>query len=101
MISIYVTCKDEDEAEKIAKKLLEKRLIACANISPIKSLYWWKGKINNDEEVAMIMKTKKGKFEEIKNEIKKIHSYEVPCICSWDIKQVNEEYSKWLDEEIG
>ena len=86
MISIYVTCKDKKEAEKLAKILLEKKLIACANIHPISSLYRWKGKIEHSKEYAMILKTKKNMFDEIKDEIKKNHSYDVPCICSWNIE---------------
>lgn len=100
MILIYVTCKDIEEAKKISKNLLEKRLIACANMFPINSMYWWEGKINEDKEVALIIKTKKEKFAEIKKKIKKIHSYKVPCILSFDIKRGNEDFLNWIKKEV-
>lgn len=100
MILIYVTCKDIEEAKKISKNLLEKRLIACANMFPINSMYWWEGKINEDKEFALIIKTKKEKFDEVKKEIKKIHSYKVPCIVSFDIKRGNEDFLNWIKKEV-
>lgn len=100
MILVYVTCKDTEEAKKISKNLLEKRLIACANMFPINSMYWWEEKMNEDEEVALILKTKKEKFGEIKKEIKKVHSYKVPCILSFDIKQCDEDFLNWIKKEI-
>jgi len=99
MISIYVTCRDKDEAIKISKILLKKKVIACSNIFPIESLYNWKGKLNEEKEYAMILKTKNSKFDEIKKIIKKEHSYEVPCICSWN-ENADEEYEKWINEEV-
>ncbi len=99
MILVYITCKDKEEAEKISKHLLEKRLVACSNMFPIDSFYWWEGKINEDNEVVLIAKTLEEKFEEVKKEVKKIHSYEVPCILK--IKaEGNEEYLKWVENEV-
>ncbi|MEM2918148.1 MAG: divalent-cation tolerance protein CutA [Candidatus Altiarchaeota archaeon] len=99
MLLIYITCKDRKEAEKISKHLLEKRLIACANIFPIKSMYWWKGKIENAKEFVIIAKTLDRYFPIIKKEVKRIHSYEVPCIEK--IKtEANLEYIKWLKSEL-
>lgn len=100
MILVYITCKDKEEAKKISKHLLEKRLIACANIHPIESLYWWEGKIQEDSEVVVIAKTKEENYNKVKNEVKKIHSYEVPCILK--IKaEANEEYDKWIKKETS
>ncbi len=96
---VYVTAKDEEEAEKIAKTLLEKRLIACANMFQIKSLYWWKGAIESDDEMALIMKTQKVNIERIIKEVKEIHSYEVPCIDSWSIEEGNPDFLEWIKDE--
>lgn len=98
MALIYITCKDNIEAEKISLHLLEKRLIACANLFPIKSMYWWENKIVNDTETVII--TKAFNFERIKEEVKKIHSYSVPCILKIDV-EANEEYIGWLKEVIN
>jgi periplasmic divalent cation tolerance protein len=100
MILIYITCKDREEAEKISKHLLEKKLIACANIFPIESFYWWKGKIEEDQEVVIIAKSLKKKFEEVKREVKKVHSYEIPCILQIKVEKVNEEYLRWIKKEV-
>ncbi len=98
MISIYVTCKDKNEAEKISKILLQKKVIACSNIFPVSSLYNWKGKLNKENEFAMILKTKKSKLNEAKKLIKKNHSYDIPCICSWQ-EQADKKYENWINEE--
>ncbi len=96
---VYVTTKDEKEAKGIANNLLSKRLIACANMFPIKSLYWWKGAIESDEEVAMIMKTQEVYKESIISEVKALHSYDVPCIEFFAIQDGNPDYLKWIKTE--
>lgn len=94
MIMLYVTCKDNAEAKKIAKALLNKKLIACANIFPIESLYNWKGKLTEDKEVVLILKALKENYKTLKEEIKKLHSYDIPFIGKINI-EVNKEYKKW------
>jgi periplasmic divalent cation tolerance protein len=96
---VYVTAKDEEEARKIANHLLDKHLIACANMFPIKSLYWWKGTIQDDDEVALIMKTQKRNVESIISHVKAIHSYEVPCIEFLHFEDGNPEYLEWIRKE--
>lgn len=98
---VYVTAKDEEEAKKIANHLLAKRLIACANMFNIKSLYWWKGKIENDDEVVLIMKTQKEHKERIVNEVKALHSYEMPCIEFLPIEDGNPDYLAWIKNETS
>ena len=70
MIIIYVTCKNNAEAQKIAKHLLGKKLIACANLISSKSFYHWKGKLEKQNEAILLMKTLETKFEVIKAEVK-------------------------------
>ncbi|MBW2980407.1 divalent-cation tolerance protein CutA [Candidatus Woesearchaeota archaeon] len=93
---IYITCKDEKEARKIAKHLLEKKLIACANFFPINSMYWWEGKIEDDKEFLLLAKTTKKNANKVKDEVKKVHSYDVPCILEIDVDG-NKEYIDWVD----
>lgn len=100
MILLYITCKDKQEAEKISRVLLKKRLIACSNVFPIESYFWWKGKIEKDKEVVLIAKSLEEKFEKIKEEVKKIHSYVVPLIEQIKVDQVNEPYLRWLKDEV-
>ena len=99
-IFLYVTCGSEQEAKKIARHLLEKKLIACANIFPIKSMYWWRGKIENGSEFVAILKTKEEKYAVVKREIEKIHSYAVPCIIRINVEP-NSDYAAWLEGELA
>jgi len=97
MISVYITCKDEKQAVKISEHLLKKRLIACSNMFPIRSMYWWKENITNDKEIVMLAKAPDKNYEKIKNEVKKLHSYDIPCILKFDI-EANKEYIEWVKE---
>ena len=99
MLLIYITCKDESEAKTVSEHLLKKRLIACVNIFPIESMYLWRGEINRGKEFVVIVKTLEKKFDEIKEEIKRIHSYEIPCILKIKV-DANEEFLEWVRNEL-
>ncbi len=99
MTLVYITCKDRKEAEKISMRLLEKRLIACANIFPVKSMYWWNKKIVNSNESVIIAKTSSKNFRKVENEVKKSHSYEIPCILRIDAA-ANRDYEAWAKKEL-
>jgi periplasmic divalent cation tolerance protein len=98
-ILVYITNPTIEEARKIAKHLLEKKLIACANIFPITSLYWWEGKIADEKEFVLIAKTSEDNYEKVKNEVEKIHSYSTPCIIKIPVSS-NKKYFDWLKTEI-
>ena len=100
MILIYITCKDQKEAKSISKKLLEDRLVACTNIHPIESMYWWKGKIQEGSEVVLLAKTKEDNYEKIEQAVKKLHSYDIPCIIKLGA-ECNKEYDGWVDKVIS
>lgn len=100
MILVYVTCRDKSQANDISKHLLEKKLIACANIFPIESMYWWEGRISKEQEFVVIAKTLEEKFGEVKEEIRGVHSYEVPCILKINV-EANEEFLKWVADELN
>ena len=97
-ITIYVTHKNIKDAKKVASHLLQKRLIACANLFSIESSYWWKGKIDDSHEIVSLLKTKKENWEKVKSEIKKIHPYELPCIMKTNV-EANEDYEAWINSE--
>ena len=96
---VYVTAKDQAEAKKIANHLFDKRIIACANIFPIQSIYAWKGKVEEASEVAMIIKTRDRLVDLVMKEIDKVHSYDVPCIVCYKIDRGNKDYLDWIREE--
>ncbi|MBI2578302.1 MAG: divalent-cation tolerance protein CutA [Candidatus Aenigmarchaeota archaeon] len=100
-IAVYITTKDWKEADKISEILLRKRLIACANIMPIRSAYWWKGRIEKHGEALLIAKTKKALYKKILDEVKKHHSYSVPCVNAFPITEGNPDYLKWIENETA
>jgi periplasmic divalent cation tolerance protein len=97
----FVTTSNLDEANKIAKALVSKKLAACVNIiDPIKSIYTWKKKLCEDKECLLIIKTKQILANKLKKEIKKLHSYEVPEIIALEIKNGLKSYLDWIDEVL-
>jgi periplasmic divalent cation tolerance protein len=99
---IYITAKDAVQAKEIARRLVEERLAACANIiEKVTSIYWWRGKIEEDEEAFIIIKTVKEKVPAIVKRVKELHTYEVPEIIALDITEGSEDYLHWLREEAG
>lgn len=96
-VVIYVTHKDKSSCQKIISHLLKKKLIACANMFPIQSSYWWKGKVEGAHEVVSLLKTKSENWEKVKNEIKSLHSYDTPCIMKMRV-EANEEYEQWIND---
>jgi periplasmic divalent cation tolerance protein len=100
IILVYITNPTKKEAEKVANFLLDKKLIACANIFPIKSFYWWKGKKEKGNEFVLIGKTLENNFEKIKKETEKVHSYKTPCILNIPAT-ANEKYYKWMKSVLS
>ena len=96
---IYITVPNKKEAKKIARHLLKSRLIACANIFPIDSLYWWQEKITNNTEAVLIVKTFNKNFHKVVKEVEKIHPYSTPCIAKIEVN-TNKKFSCWLKREI-
>jgi periplasmic divalent cation tolerance protein len=100
-IVVTTTFARRKEALTLAKLLLTKRLIACAQVSgPVQSLYWWKGKINQDEEYRLVMKSSATLWKILEEEIHLNHSYEVPEIVSISSSAVSADYEQWLLEEL-
>lgn len=100
MILVYVVCADVAEAKKISRYLLEQRVAACTNMFPIESAYWWDGKIVEDSEAVLIVKTVAANFERVKQGVLTLHSYAVPAIFSIPVGHVEEKYSSWLCGEV-
>ncbi len=97
---IYSTTKNVDEAKKIARILVEKRLIACANIIPkIESIYRWDGKLEEGSEAVLIAKTRKENVENTIRKIKELHSYHLPDIVSLPVSDGLQEYLNWVEDE--
>ncbi|HYA92937.1 MAG TPA: divalent-cation tolerance protein CutA [Thermodesulfobacteriota bacterium] len=98
-IVVFVTCGSEEEGLKIANALVEGRLAACVNlISPIRSIYRWEGKIWDEKEWLLIIKTQKERFGELEKKVRSLHSYSVPEIISLPISDGSSSYLKWIKE---
>lgn len=95
--SIYIVTKDEGEARRIIQCLIQEKLVACVNYFPIKSVYWWKGDVEDAEEVAMIAKTSAELVDRVIERVKQLHSYEIPCVVSWIIEKANPDYLDWIE----
>lgn len=100
-IILYTTIDNLEKGKEIIRKLLEERLIACANIFEIASYYWWENKIEEGKEYGIFLKTKKNKYKEIEKKIKELHPYEIPCLLQIEIKRGYKKYLDWLEREIG
>ena len=101
-IQVFTTTESKEEAEKISREVVGKRLAACTQIvGPIKSIYRWKEKIEEGEEWLCIMKSLNDLYEQLEKAIKEIHSYEVPEILALPVVAGNQGYLEWLNKELG
>ena len=100
-IVIFITAKSVEEATKISQELVRQKLIACANIvKDIKSFFWWEGKIDEADEVLLILKTKRSLFKKIEKAVKSLHSYDVPESIALPIVEGHKPYLKWVNESV-
>lgn len=98
---VNITVPDRQIAEKLAKKLIDERLVACVSIVPgIKSIYRWQGKIESEQELLLVAKTHKSLFDELSLKAKELHPYEVPEIVASEIVAVDKDYANWLEESL-
>ena len=99
-IVVLVTVGSEQEAETIATALLEERLAACVNVtSPIRSLYRWEGRIADDREWQMVIKTQARLFEALAARVRALHSYDVPEIIALPVLAGTTDYVDWIQNE--
>jgi periplasmic divalent cation tolerance protein len=97
----YVPCGDLEEARRIARQLLEERLIACANVlSPMQSLYVWNSQIEEAQEVVLILKTLHDKRKAMLERLRRLHSYKVPCFVELAAVGVNDDYRRWMQDVL-
>lgn len=97
---LYITHPDEKTAQDISRQLLEKRLIACANIFPIDSMYRWSGEIQVEKEWVSVLKTIPENLKVLQTAIENLHPYTIPCIIHWQAT-ANEAYENWIRQETS
>ena len=94
------TVPDDEAGQIIAEKIIEERLAACVTISaPGQSLYWWQGKIRQDQEHILFFKTKKDVYAKLEERIRQVHPHDVPEIIALPVFAGSEDYLNWLDSE--
>jgi periplasmic divalent cation tolerance protein len=100
-IVVLSTCGSAEEAERIARSLVEKRLAACVSLIPgVRSIYRWKGAIEDSQEVLIVIKSSRALLNELRMEIEKMHTNEVPEVIAMQIVDGAEAYLEWLDREL-
>src|ERR1700722_8104431 len=101
-IVVLTTCASDEEAARIARAVVEKRLAACVSVMPaVRSFYRWKGVIEDDQESLMVIKSSRALFDQLRVEIEKLHSYELPEVIAVPIVDGSEGYLEWLDRELA
>ena len=100
---MLVTSGSRAEAKKIARAVVEKRLAACVNVvsGPVESVYRWKGKVVSAREFLLIMKTTPRRFEALKAEILRLHSYAVPEVIALPVKAGSRPYLQWVKKQCA
>jgi periplasmic divalent cation tolerance protein len=100
-IVVLTTCSSAEEAERIARALVEKHLAACVNVLPdARSFYRWKGALEGASEWLLLIKSKRELFDALRAELERIHSYEVPEIVALPIVVGSANYLAWLETEL-
>jgi periplasmic divalent cation tolerance protein len=99
-ILVYITTETPEEADRIGRMLVERKLAACANvIDGMRPIFWWKGEIESGRETILLAKTKESLLTELTDAVKEAHSYEVPCVIALPIVGGSAEFIDWIHDE--
>ena len=97
-VELVLTCGSWQEAQKITDALLAKKLVACVEQMEIHSKNWWKGKVEDNKEVKLIMETIAENFEKVEKEVRKHHSYETFVLQMIPIAKLSQDATTWVTE---
>ena len=101
-IVVFITASTEDEAAAIAQTVVGEGLAGCVNIvRGVRSIYRWQGKVEDEQEVLMVVKTGRHRFDALSRRVKELHRYTVPEIIALPVVEGSEEYLNWLKEVTG
>lgn len=96
-IGVFTTVGTREEANRLAHALVERRLAACAQISEIRSVYTWKGAVQDETEFRVLVKTTGERYPAVERAIRELHSYELPAIHAVRFEHVYEPYAAWIE----
>ena len=100
-VMAYVTAPDRASARKVVRAVLEARLAACANVVPIESDYWWRGRLEHAREVLVVFKTRRALVPRLTAAVRRVHPYEVPCVVTYAMDGGWAPYLAWIDRETA
>ena len=101
-IQVFTTVEKRRDADRMASVVVNQRVAACAQVvGPMRSTYWWKGRVEEAEEWLLMMKTRRGLFSSLEKEIKALHPYEVPEIIALPIVAGSAPYLEWIQAETS
>lgn len=92
---VYITHETKKHACIFGQQIVERKLAACYNVFPIKSMFWWNQALESTDEWVTLLKTSKDSLPLLREAAQQLHPYQVPCIMSWEV-EVNDEYGKWI-----
>lgn len=98
LLAVYTTVARREDAQRIARALVERRLAACAQISEIESFYVWQGELANDPEFRILFKSTEARYPALEAAIRELHDYELPAIHAQALERVEPAYAKWIEE---
>jgi len=102
VIDIWINCPDAETAQSISARLITDRLVACSNtFAPVTSRYHWKGGIESETEVPLLVKTRDDLFDAVCAVVCDLHPYETPAIMAVPVVFVNDDYRQWVMEETA
>ena len=100
-IAVVTTVASRDEARRLALALVDKKLVACAQISAIESIYPWKGVVQEEPEFRLLLKTTEGQYAAVAAAIRELHPYDLPAIHAFAFEHVDAAYAAWIAETAG
>ena len=100
IIAIMTTTDSLEEARTIAATLVERRLVACAQISSIQSYYTWQGAVQNDDEFRLLLKTTQDRYPQVEAAILELHSYDLPAVVAVEITRSHAPYAEWVAANV-
>lgn len=100
-VLVYITTAGREEGERIARTLIERRLAACANMIPaVRSFYRWEGRLCDDEETLLLIKTTRDAYPLLLQAVAEMHSYSVPVVNAFAVEAGNEAYLAWVRKAV-
>lgn len=99
---LYITAPNRDDALRIGRTLVEERLVACVNVlDGMRSVYRWQGKVEEAQEAVLIAKTRSELVEQVTARVQELHTYDCPCVVSWNLEAGNPAYLDWIRDETN